>query len=336
MVIIKTIDCKVTANASVAVSGMIIDYNPTISKQYANGKDNYAREDVVLCCDPIDKVAEYIFSVATTDDFNDEQRHYTCRCDIRLNNLLPNTIYYWKVTAGDYVSSIQSFCTADTIRTLKIEGVTNTRDIGGYFGLGGKKMKYGKVYRGARLENITDLGKEQLLHRLGVQTDLDLRYPGEEGAGVASPLGEGVNYYNYSSPYYWAPDNGINDERCQEALVKIIRVFANEANYPIYVHCSAGRDRTGTICYLISALCGVEEDDLCLDYELSMLSSVSDAMDIDNFMHNLFYRFIRQDEGYLWNSYAPNGTLAEAVEAFLISIGVTKGEIDNIKKIMLS
>ncbi|MBR5632533.1 MAG: tyrosine-protein phosphatase, partial [Clostridia bacterium] len=46
----------------------------------------------------------------------------------------------------------------------------------------------------------------------------------------------------------------------------------NPDNYPIYLHCSLGRDRAGTLAYLISALVGVELIDLQRDYETSFFS----------------------------------------------------------------
>ena len=77
-----------------------------------------------------------------------------------LSNPFANTTYYWQVIAslengGKVYSSIYSFTTADTIRTVTIDGVSNTRDIGGYeteFGY----IKQGLVYRSARLESITE------------------------------------------------------------------------------------------------------------------------------------------------------------------------------------
>ena len=41
-----------------------------------------------------------------------------------------------------------------------------------------------------------------------------------------------------------------------------IAAIADENRYPVYIHCTGGADRTGTLAFLINALLGVGEDDL--------------------------------------------------------------------------
>ena len=71
------------------------------------------------------------------------------------------------------------FSTAILPRTIYIDGVSNTRDLGGNVGLNGKRMKEGLVYRGMGLEAITDAGKEEFLNNLGIKSEVDLRGSGE-------------------------------------------------------------------------------------------------------------------------------------------------------------
>ena len=40
----------------------------------------------------------------------------------------------------------------------------------------------------------------------------------------------------------------------------------------VYLHCSVGADRTGTVAYLVGALCGMSEDALCKEFELTSFS----------------------------------------------------------------
>ena len=76
-----------------------------------------------------------------------------------LNNLKINTHYYWLVraemTEGEYVySPINSFSTeAHTPRLLYIPGVPNARDMGGYIGLNGRRIRQGLIYRTAGLND---------------------------------------------------------------------------------------------------------------------------------------------------------------------------------------
>ena len=45
-------------------------------------------------------------------------------------------------------------------------------------------------------------------------------------------------------------------------LNRAIQAFADPGNFPMYVHCAGGADRTGTVCFIVEALCGVCEADL--------------------------------------------------------------------------
>ena len=315
------------------VADLETDYDLIASATAAmkNGTELYHRSPLQIKWISKENVSEYKVSVATQADFSDVFVYTVTVPQVTLMNLLPATTYYWKVTAGEVETEARSFITADTVRTLTIGGVDNTRDIGGYAGLDGKKLKYGMVYRSATLDEITDDGLYQMLTVLGVKTDLDLRTPGEGSAGSGSPLGDSVNYLNFNGPYYWTDTNGLLAESYREALRGEIRAFTDEANYPIVVHCSVGRDRTGTLMFLIEGLCGVSKSDLFFEYELSFLGRIGGgaSANVPTMMNYV-------DEMYDGiQSYAPDGTFAEACEAFMLSVGITQDEIDTIRELML-
>jgi len=54
-----------------------------------------------------------------------------------------------------------------------------------------------------------------------------------------------------------------------EQIVKVLRVCADEENYPLVFHCSSGKDRTGFVAAMILSICGVEREDIVEDYHLS-------------------------------------------------------------------
>ncbi|MBQ7232092.1 MAG: tyrosine-protein phosphatase, partial [Bacillales bacterium] len=222
-------------------------------------------------------------------------------------------------------SMIFDFHTADLPRTVQIEGVSNTRDMGGYYTADGKyQVKEGMIYRGGKLEDITEAGRTQMLDVLGIQTDLDVR--GDASSG--SPLGANVNYVNLKGPYYKAL---IMDSTYQKALANEIKVFADENNYPVYFHCSLGRDRTGTLAFLLNAMLGVGELDLFMDYELSWFATTA-YLDT-NIARNMIKGDFQAMYDYIDNYGA--GTVAENAEQFMLDIGVTQTEINSIKSIML-
>ena len=94
-----------------------------------------------------------------------------------------------------------------------MDGVSNTRDIGGYQTVYGY-VKEGLVYRSAKLEAITDKGLETLKNKLGVKTDLDLRGEAEASmpGNTANPA-KCDNYFVVETPQYASiPANGIDYE----------------------------------------------------------------------------------------------------------------------------
>ena len=54
-----------------------------------------------------------------------------------------------------------------------------------------------------------------------------------------------------------------------DRVCNALRILGNAANYPIYMHCSHGKDRTGLICALALWVAGVGLDAICADYHLS-------------------------------------------------------------------
>jgi protein tyrosine/serine phosphatase len=49
----------------------------------------------------------------------------------------------------------------------------------------------------------------------------------------------------------------------------ILLHLANEPEKPLIVHCTAGKDRTGVLCALILSLCGVDDETVASEYELT-------------------------------------------------------------------
>jgi hypothetical protein len=225
-----------------------------------------------------DEAADYYRLFISTDkDFAaDKTESYLVNTNsLTLSHLYTGTKYYWFVLyteltedGGEFnMSSVhtRSFTTAEDPRFFKIDGVSNTRDIGGFETTNGCRVKQGMIYRGGKLEGITEEGKEYFRNVIGITTDLDLRTPGEGGAGSGSPLGEDINYVNINGRYY-VGNMGINTEEGKAVFAQEIRVFANPDNYPIYIHCSLGRDRTGTLAMVIEGLLGVKFN----DFEMSI------------------------------------------------------------------
>ena len=256
---------------------------------------------------------------------------------VTVENPLVGTDYYWQVIAtlknGDKVySSIFDFTTESSVRTVTIDGVSNTRDLGGYETAYGY-VQQGLVYRSARLESITADGIDTLKNELGVNTDLDLRGEVEATTGANSKNPAGLDkYFTYDTPQYaYAATLGLDYEGNFANVGAIMQVFTEKENYPIDMHCAVGRDRTGTITALFKALLGYAEEDIVKDYFTSMFSTTG-AWSKETTGTNM--GMITNVLSYL-NSF--NGdTLADKAADYLISkCGMEQTDVDAIRNIMV-
>ena len=235
----------------------------------------------------------------------------------RVQNLQIGKTYWWRV--GD--SEVRSFTTEDTTpRWIFAEGATNIRDAGGWTALDGRKIRQGLLFRGSEFcpnLALTEKGKKTLREELGIRTDLDFR---GEAVGVTeeSPLGPDVRYCLLPANAYEA---FIKDPI---HLQEIFSLLADRESYPLYYHCLAGADRTGTYAFLLGSILGMDEEDMKLDYELTTLAiwgcRSQDSVDFRALLDGL----------------APYGSTAkERAEGFLVSHGVTMEQIEAIRDILL-
>ena len=316
-------------------------FSKTDSDPFYRHEDIYYPNSVTFDWEAKEDADYYRLFISTDEGFaEDKTESYLLNTNsLTLDHLYVGTKYYWFVVStgvtesGEEVNttavSRRSFTTEDSPRCLKIEGVSNTRDIGGMKTVDGKRIKQGMVYRGGKLEDITDEGKSFFLNYVGIKTDLDLRTPGEGGAGGVSPLGEDINYVNIDGRYY-VGSKGISNDLGKELFAQEIRLFTDPDNYPIYIHCSLGRDRTGTLAMVIEGLLGVNKNILMMDYELSVFSVTGtlDNAGVAAIRNNISstYDYLNGFEG---------SSFAEKVENYLLSIGITADEIQAIRDILL-
>ena len=173
-------------------------------------------------------------------------------------NLVPGKTYAYHVD-GDY-SWDSSFTPEGTLRMISMDGVRNVRDLGGWQA-GDKRIRYGKIYRGAQLNNISGQGRE-VFGDLGIMADIDLR-----GNDAVNTMGL-EDYYRF--PVTYLNINGTSGQYYIEAIRRIIILL--EEGKTVYFHCMVGADRTGTLAFLLEALLGVSESDLSKDFELTSFS----------------------------------------------------------------
>lgn len=278
---------------------------------------------------------------------------------------VPGKTYYWKVEGDSGFSNTDVFSTKDMpIRIIEAEGANNVRDIGGWKTQDGRTVKYGMIYRGGQLngyagmDSMTDNGKYVFNEILNIKSELDLRRPGKDDGGQSEcwwnseALYKKVSLSQFSCiiPEFEESASGIAKyiSSSPQAIKEIFEFLGNENNYPIYFHCNAGADRTGTLAFLINGLLGVSYEDLTRDFETTSFtyygarwrsSIVNGQFTSDGVMRDDNTNFIAWAEMYsLFMKYyaGDNGTLSSAIENYLINVcKVEQSCIDSIKELMI-
>ena len=212
-----------------------------------------------------------IASVGKTVYNSEDGTYYTS-----VSNFLSGETYYWRVVSDVETSEARTFSTKiGEIRTIRAEGLDNIRDFGGRINTEGRRVKQGLIYRGGALNYLShpDCAENNGLHvmrdDLKIKTDIDLRFEAI-GKYEFCQLGDHINYNLLPSNAY----DGLLEPYADETFRKIFELIADENNYPIYIHCVAGADRTGSVGFLLDALLGMSEEEIILNYNMTAICEV--------------------------------------------------------------
>lgn len=238
-------------------------------------------------------------------------------------------------------------------RNLGFSATYNFRDVGGYVGLDGRKVRWRRLFRSDALHRLGPADADAFA-ALGVRTVIDLRRPLEiEKYGrVADRYGidyrnlvlkhvdwEEVEHPDDADHERWLADRYLNfAEDGREGLLGALQVIADPGKAPVIVHCMAGKDRTGTVCALTLALLGVSDQDIADDYALT-----TTAMEpLTRYLLEKHPEAIRGNE-HMFDS--PPGAMClflddlrelhGSVEGFVREIGLTDAEIASMRSHLL-
>ena len=229
-------------------------------------------------------------------------------------------------------SEIQKYVVENVYpRNLKIDGMTNCRDMGGGRELeDGGYIKQGLIYRTSGTnswgngravvpDTITAAGKEELLIRLGCKTEINVNNSGSNQVGVE----------NFVDAYMYYDGGKHHMYRNSEPLKRVFHALADPSNYPVFYHCRIGTDRTGFVAIMLSALLGVSENEIYQDYLFSNFGNIQEKRYIgDKAGRDNILKYMDDLKTY------PGEKLQNKAYNFLLAIGIPAEELDSIINIL--
>ena len=181
---------------------------------------------------------------------------------------------------------------------LPVKSVRNPRDLGGYIGFGGHKIKSHRLLRTGNISKIIPKDKKFLLD-YGLTKIIDLRSPAECKANPDQKI-SGVDHYEfplsvddntggngldmsidfehyrhdqYAGFYTMCQryHDHVSNKFSQNSISQIINLIAATTGGSVLYHCSEGKDRTGLVTVILLYILGVDLETIRQDYLYSNL-----------------------------------------------------------------
>jgi protein tyrosine phosphatase (PTP) superfamily phosphohydrolase (DUF442 family) len=149
--------------------------------------------------------------------------------------------------------------------------VPNARDLVGTPIANGQSVACGALYRGAPLAGLSDAGC-RVFARLGIKTVIDLREDSERVAWPeAACVTAAANVVSAPMPipYNVSPADYVADLNASASIAAAFTALGDPAAYPVYFHCTYGRDRTGVLAAVILSALGASRADILQEYLIS-------------------------------------------------------------------
>ena len=158
----------------------------------------------------LDVVISYKIWKCWTDELLCEGKGTVSHIESVLNNLQPNGVYVYELTKHDLASIIKDTLKFDgQLRMIKTENGFNIRDVGGWRTKDGKRVRYGRIFRGGAFSRgYSEKDAAVMIDQLGINVEVDLRSEAELKMDDDNPsndrnysvFGNRVSYYHCPMP----------------------------------------------------------------------------------------------------------------------------------------
>lgn len=251
-------------------------------------------------------------------------------------------------------------------QVVPLAGGRNFRDLGGYRGMDGRKVRRGLLYRSGSLAGVTPEGLGTL-RELGVVGLCDLRTTRER-------LAEPVDWHAALGLSYWSRDYETsfgelrrliasdlpNAEAAQAAMLEGYRRLPfeqapayrelfrrlHDGEVPLIFNCSAGKDRAGTAAALILTALGVSREAVLADFALTdhvggleglMARPAAEGSLLARQSPEVVRAILGADPHYMATALDLVAPDAQAFEDYLEAVlGVDRNRLDVIRKRLLA
>lgn len=174
------------------------------------------------------------------------------------------------------------------VRHFNLVGASNFRDLGGYPGKDGRRLRWGRLFRSNHLGHLTE-ADIAIVRGLGVRCAFDFRGTQERAAAICAldeimvhslpiePTVVAALRARLAANAALSPADGLDVMResyrnyVRQNTANFRTLFAHllEDEGPLVIHCTAGKDRTGLACALVLHALGVPDDVIAEDYLLT-------------------------------------------------------------------
>ena len=237
-------------------------------------------------------------------------------------------------------------------REIDLKGTTNTRDIGGYQTGDLRTIKQGQIIRSENLSRLT-ANDFQKLEEIGLKTVIDLRTNHEHEKAPTVwlgdnppqffhfPVGDAENDW-FQAQRMMMRKNRFTEEQSHELMVdgyrmiakegtpsyeKLMEVVLDQSNWPVLIHCNAGKDRAGVAVTLILEALEVDREIIMEEYLLTNeMGRSEEKAELMARESKKYQRRGKTPSASAW--YPVVGVQAEMLDAFYASVDKQYGSMD--------